>query len=162
MRAVGGLSLLALFLVAGVIPALAQTIGGAGAPPVAAEQWQLTRAYGLAAYGGGDYVLAADQLERALRFAKTYGSHDFRRPISLVSLAEVYRADGRFAEAEPMLVRALDLWSVIMAGDHPTMIPALQVYARLLRQTGRPDEAAALAAREAEIRRTLDSVADGG
>jgi hypothetical protein len=83
-------------------------------------------------------VLATDQLESALRFSETYDPHDFRRPISLVFLAEVYRADGRFAEAEPLLVRALDLWFVIVGGDHLSMIPALQVYARLMVQTGPP------------------------
>jgi TonB family protein len=59
------------------------------------------------------------------------------------------REDDRAAEAESLFQQALELGSV----DSPERATTLDLYAGLLRRTGRADEAAALAAQAVEVRK---------
>jgi hypothetical protein len=56
---------------------------------------------------------------------------------SLNSLAELHRAQGRYAEAEPFSERALAIRERTLGPDHPDVAAVLENYARLLRATGR-------------------------
>ncbi len=69
---------------------------------------------------------------------------------SLNSLATVYQAQGRYAEAEPLYKRSLAIWEKALGPEHPHVATALESYAALLRKTGRGDEAAKMEARAKE------------
>ena len=59
------------------------------------------------AYLQGDYTEAEKQFAAALKEAEQFAPKDPRLATGLNSLAEVYRAQGRYAEAEPLYKRSL-------------------------------------------------------
>ncbi len=67
--------------------------------------------------------------------------------MALNNLAELYRAQGRYAEAEPLFKRALAIVEKSLGPEHPHVAKALQNYAALLRETGRGAEATRMEAR---------------
>ncbi len=71
---------------------------------------------------------------------------------SLNNLAELYRAQGKYAEAEPLNQRALVIREKALGPDHPHVAQSLENYATLLRETGRNTEAAKMEARAKAIR----------
>ena len=72
--------------------------------------------------------------------------------ISLNDLGELYRVQGRFAEAEPFLKRSLAITEKALGVEHPHVTTVRENYAALLRQTGRGDEAETLETRAKAIR----------
>ena len=75
---------------------------------MAAEtRWQQYQNAGTEAYQQGDYSEAVRQIQLALKEAEDFGEEDPRFAISLNNLAELYRAQGRYAEAEPIYKRSL-------------------------------------------------------
>ncbi len=71
---------------------------------------------------------------------------------SLNNLAVLYKAQGRYAEAEPLYQRALVIWEKAPGPEHPNVAQSLENYAALLRKTGRSDEATKMEARAKAIR----------
>ncbi len=71
---------------------------------------------------------------------------------SLNDLAELYRVEGRYAEAEPLYQRSLAIWKKRLGSAHPNVAQSLENYAGLLRVTGRDTEADRLEARAKAIR----------
>ncbi len=72
---------------------------------------------------------------------------------ALDRLAEVYEDQHKYAEAEPLRKRSLDIKEKVRGGTlHPTVADALETYAALLRHIGRGTEAADLEARARSIR----------
>jgi hypothetical protein len=71
---------------------------------------------------------------------------------SSVKVAELYCAQGRYAEAEPLYVRALAIWEKALGGEHPHVATVLESYALLLILTGRQAEGSTLKARAETIR----------
>ncbi len=71
---------------------------------------------------------------------------------SLNNLAELYRAQGRYAEAGPLHQRALAIREKALGPDHPHVAQSLENYAALLRKTGRSAEATRMEARAKAIR----------
>ena len=71
---------------------------------------------------------------------------------SLNNLALAYSFQGKYAEAEPLFTRALNIWERAFGPDHPTLAQGLENYAALLRKTNRPVEAAKMEARAKTIR----------
>jgi tetratricopeptide (TPR) repeat protein len=71
---------------------------------------------------------------------------------SLNGLAELYRAQGRYADAEPLYQQALATWEKALGPDHPNVAATLENYAELLRDVGRGGEAAAMEDRAEAIR----------
>ncbi len=67
-------------------------------------------------------------------------------------MAALYKAQARYAEAEPLYKRALAVFEKALGPDHPHVAQSLENYAALLRKTGRGDEAAKLEARAKAIR----------
>ena len=63
-----------------------------------------------------------------------------------------YRAQGRYADAEPLYKRSLAIWEKALGPDHPNVATVLVNYASLLRKTDRVDEAVKLEARAKAIR----------
>jgi tetratricopeptide (TPR) repeat protein len=72
--------------------------------------------------------------------------------MTLNNLAELYRVQGRHAEAEPLYRRALAIREKTLGPDHPDVATVLVNYAALLRETGRGAEAEKLEARAQAIR----------
>ncbi len=72
--------------------------------------------------------------------------------ISLNNLARLYTGQGRYAEAEPLIQRALAIWEKALGPDHPDVANGLEIYPFLLHRTGRGDEAAKMEARAKAIR----------
>ncbi len=64
----------------------------------------------------------------------------------------LYKTQGRYAEAEPLLKRALAIREKTLGPEHPRVATTLENYAALLRKTGRTTEAAKLEARAKAIR----------
>lgn len=66
---------------------------------------------------------------------------------SLYGLAELYRRQGRYTEAEPLYRRLLAIREKALGPDHPDVAMSLEGYAELLRETGRKKLAEELKAR---------------
>ena len=71
---------------------------------------------------------------------------------SLNNLAVLYRAQGKYAEAEPLYRRALAIKEKALGPEHPSVATVLANYAALLRKTNRDNEAAKLEACAKAIR----------
>ncbi len=56
------------------------------------------------------------------------------------------------SEAEPLEDRSLAIWEKALRPEHPKVATGLENYARLLRATGRSDEAERMEARAKAIR----------
>ncbi len=110
-------------------------------------QWNTLNAAGIEAYQRGDYAEAEQQWRAALKEAEGFGPQDPRLAASLNNLAELYHAQGRYAEAEPFYERALAIWEKVLGPDHPHVAKGLENSAALLRKTGRATEAAKMEAR---------------
>ncbi len=115
-------------------------------------QWNTLNAAGIEAYQRGDYAEAEKQWSAALKEAEGFGPQDPRLATSLNNLAELYRAQGRYAEAEPLHKRGLAIREKALGPEHPDVAQSLENYAALLRKTGRGNEAAMLEARAKAIR----------
>jgi tetratricopeptide (TPR) repeat protein len=66
--------------------------------------------------------------------------------VAIAALAQALRDDGRYEEAEPLFQRALALREKIFGPDHQLTAMVRREYAKLLRATGRDDEAEQLRA----------------
>ncbi len=114
--------------------------------------WQRYLRAGFAAYQQGNYAEAVKQTKAALSLAEAFGPDDPRLATSLNNLALLYKAQGKYAEAEPLLKRAFAIFEKALGPDHPNVATSLANYAAVLRKTGRTTEAAKLEARAKAIR----------
>ena len=71
---------------------------------------------------------------------------------SLNNLAELYRTQGKYAEAEPLYKRSLAILEKVLGPNHPDVAKSLEIYAALLQETGRGSEAEELGSRAKAIR----------
>lgn len=74
---------------------------------------------------------------------------------SLTTLADVYVASQKFADAEPLYARAVAIEEQAFPDGHPDTASLLARQADLMRRTGREAEAEKLAERASEVRRKL-------
>jgi len=72
--------------------------------------------------------------------------------ISLNNMAELYRSQGKYAQAEPLYKRSLAIREKALLPNHPFLAQSLENYAALLRMTRSEDQAAKLEARAKAIR----------
>ncbi len=99
-----------------------------------------------------NYPEAEKQWSAALKEAEGFGPQDPRLATTLNNLGEVYRAQAKYAEAEPLYMRAMAIYEKTLGPEHPDVAQSLENYAALLRKTGRDDEAVKLEARAKAIR----------
>jgi tetratricopeptide (TPR) repeat protein len=71
---------------------------------------------------------------------------------NLNNLAEVYDAQGQYAQAEPLYKRSLGILEKTLGPDHPDVATSLNNLAGLYHATNRAREAEALETRAARIR----------
>ncbi len=73
-------------------------------------------------------------------------------PASLNNLAQLYHAQGKDAEAEPLYQRSLAIREKALGPEHPDVATSLENYAAILRQTARADQAERMEARAKAMR----------
>ncbi len=71
---------------------------------------------------------------------------------SLNNLAELYRTQGKYADAEPLYKRSLAIYEKALGPEHPHVATSLENYAALLRNTERTTEATKMQAHAKAIR----------
>jgi tetratricopeptide (TPR) repeat protein len=69
----------------------------------------------------------------------------------LNNIAELFVLEGKFAEAEPLLKRALMITKTTMGENHPRVATTMKLYAQVLRKMGKAKEAEKLDAKEKSI-----------
>ncbi len=81
--------------------------------------WETYMAAATKAFQQGNYPEAEDQLGAALKEAEGFGPQDPRLATNLNNLGELYRLQGRYAEAEPLNKRALAIREKALGPDPP-------------------------------------------
>ena len=103
--------------------------------------WEQHMQAGDAAYQRGQYEEALQQFDRALKEAETFGEGDPRYATTLNNLAELYRTQGRYTEAEQLHNKALAIWEKALGPQHPHIGTALSYLAEVYRAQARYVEA---------------------
>ena len=114
-------------------------------------RWQSHMDAAVEAYVEGDYADARERFEAAVKAAEAFGSEDPRLATSLNGLAEVYRTQGRYAEAEPLHERALAIREKALRPDHPAIIQSLNNLAGVYWGHGKSAKAEPLLKRVEEL-----------
>ena len=100
----------------------------------------------------GDYRRGARVKEQIVELAEAeLGPDDNRTATALNNLAESYRVQARYTEAEPLYHRALKISEKTLGPDHPDVAIRLNNLALLLQAKGHLDEAEPLHRRALEI-----------
>jgi tetratricopeptide (TPR) repeat protein len=100
----------------------------------------------------GDYATAAQRLLAAIEHAQKFGSRDPRLATTLNDLALTYFRLGRYGEAEPLHLRALEIRERNHGPNHPDVAATLNDLAFLYVAQGRFTEAEPLHDQALEIR----------
>jgi tetratricopeptide (TPR) repeat protein/CHAT domain-containing protein len=133
-------------------------VSPAGAQSPAADspqQWQLLSGQGKKAYEAGDYSKGIALAEKALALARrAFGDRDPRILKSLNDLAVLYKAQGRYGEAEALYQEALQR-SLVLGARHPETLTSLNNLADLYEAQGRYSEAEPLFQQALQTRREL-------
>ncbi|MBI3990363.1 MAG: tetratricopeptide repeat protein [candidate division NC10 bacterium] len=115
-------------------------------------RWETYMEAAWKAYQQHRYAEAEKFLQAALKEVESFGPQDRRLATSLYGLADVYRAQGKYTEAEPLYQRALAIREKTLGPEHPDVVTSLENYAALLRRTHHDAEAEKLEARAKAIR----------
>ena len=121
-------------------------------PSAQEGRWQAHMDAGIDAYVDGDYAEAAQQFATAVGKAEAFGEDDPRLAQSLNGQAEVYRAQGRYADAEPLHQRALAIYEKALGPEHPSVATSLNNLASLYQAQGQYTQAEPLYQRALGIR----------
>ena len=125
-------------------------------PMVAASaqetRWDSIMADAVKAYQQADYAQAEKLFLAALKEAEQFGEQDPRFAASLNNLAELYRAQGKYAQAEPLYQRALAIWEKALGPEHPNVAAGLSNLAGLYDAQGKYAQAEPLYQRALAIR----------
>lgn len=93
-------------------------------------------------------------LRRALQIRETLGGEDDAEAALVMNmLASIHRNNKNYAEAEALYQRALATQEKLLGPAHADLIPTLQAYALLLKETGRRDESKQFEARAKDIQK---------
>jgi len=90
----------------------------AQSPPEPEKTWEQHMAAGNAARLEQRLADAEKHYRAAVEVAENSGPEDSRLAMSLIALGSLYRAQGRAAEAEPLLQRAQAIWGKALRGEH--------------------------------------------
>ncbi len=88
-------------------------------PPL--PPWEEHHQAGLTAHQKKDFPQAEKHFKAALNEAETFSPDDWRLTLTLGNLAENYRLQARYAEAEPYFKRALEIDEQVYGPDHPNV-----------------------------------------
>jgi tetratricopeptide (TPR) repeat protein len=109
-----------------------------------ATEWDKTLDAGTRAYKRGQYAEAETLLKTALQQAETFGGQDARLATSLNQLAEVYKVQKKYADAEPLYKRCLDIRERTLAPDNMDLLASRFDLAALYYNQGHWDKAESL------------------
>ena len=101
------------------------------------EQWQSHMDAGVKTYQQGNYPEAEKQFTAAVKEAEGFGPQDLRLATTLNNLALLYKAQGKYAEAEPLHKRALAIYEKTLGPGHPRVATSLNNLALLYKAQGR-------------------------
>jgi tetratricopeptide (TPR) repeat protein len=93
--------------------------------PAQSASWQSAHNAAVAAYQAGDYAAAEAYLLTALNQAEHFGRRDPRLAATLNDLALTHFRQGKYAEAEPLHQRALQMRERIYGSEHPKVAAIL-------------------------------------
>ena len=96
--------------------------------PAQSEPWERLKDAGAEAYQEGNYAEAERQYAAALKAAEGFGREDPRLAQSLNGLAEVYRAQGKYAESWSHHRRALTIREKARGPDHPAVAETVSAH----------------------------------
>ncbi|MEY3255313.1 MAG: hypothetical protein RLZZ29_444 [Cyanobacteriota bacterium] len=101
-----------------------------------------------------ELALAEEYLNQAI-VLQTQFQQEKALADTLNNLAELYRSQGRYSEAEPLYLYALEIRKRILTGDHPDVATSLNNLAYLYNNQGRYSEAESLFLHALEMRKRL-------
>ncbi len=105
------------------------------------EPWEQHNEAGLKAYAIGNYSEGEKHFVAAVREAEKFPPGDHRLQYSLSHLVEVYRVQGKYSEARPIIQRVLAIDEKILGPDHPNVGASLNSVAENFRVQGKYAEA---------------------
>jgi tetratricopeptide (TPR) repeat protein len=103
--------------------------------------WERYNVAGQQALSAGKAQEAERHFQLALQEAEKEGPHCAKVTTSLVNLANTYRQQGKYVEAEPLYQRAIQAKEKSVGPLHKELIPVLENYAKMLKASGRGAEA---------------------
>lgn len=115
------------------------------------ETWESLNGKGVAAFHESRYPEAEKYFVQALEFAEALPPQDRHLYFSLGQLAEIYRIQLKFAEAELVLKRVLEVDEKAFGPKHPNVAFGLNNLASNYRVRGKYEEAEALLKRALNI-----------
>ena len=114
-------------------------------PMVAASaqetRWDSIMADVAKAFQQADYAQGEKLLLAALKEAEKFGEQDRRLTDSLNNLASLYYAQGKYAQAEPLLQRALAIREKALGPEHPDVARSVNNLAELYSAQGKYTQA---------------------
>jgi CHAT domain-containing protein/Tfp pilus assembly protein PilF len=131
-----------IILAAAVATLFASPAGAQPGKAAAQRQWESLSAQVSKAYQAGDYAKGIPLAEQALRLARqTFGDRDPKTLTSLNSLADLYKFQSRYTEAESLYREALQASRETFGPRHPQTLMSLSGLAFVYHFEGRYDEA---------------------
>jgi tetratricopeptide (TPR) repeat protein len=118
-------------------------------PPL--PPWEEHHQAGLAAYSEKNYPEAEKHFKAALTEAENLSPDDWRLTLTLSNLAEVYRFQSKYPQAEPYFQRLLNIGEKTFGPDHPNVAAHLNNLAENYRAQGKLAEAELLFKRSLNI-----------
>jgi tetratricopeptide (TPR) repeat protein len=103
--------------------------------------WERYNVGGQQAMTQGRFSEAESSFRMALDEAEKMGQNDPKLPMSLNNLANCYRQQGKFKEAEPLYQRALEIKTKQVGPFSKDLCSIMENYAKLLRASGREKDA---------------------
>ncbi len=100
-------------------------------------QWKKHMDAAEEAYRQGHYGDAEKSTKAALREAERFGPQDLRLGTTLNNLEELYRDQGKYAEAEPLYKRSLVIVVKVLGPEHQYAATSLNNLAQLYHQQGK-------------------------
>ena len=127
-------------------------IGLSTSGPSPLRSWEEYNAAGAEALEQGNYAEAERQFLAAVQESENFAPQDPVLAMSLNNLAEAYRAQGKYAQAEPLYRRALSIDEKVLGLGHPDTATDLNNLATLYFNQDRYAEAEPLYQRSLAIR----------
>lgn len=103
--------------------------------------WERFNVAGQQAMSAGRQGDAENQFRMAVQEAEKFPATDNRLATSLNNLANCLRAQGKFVDAEPVYLRAIQAKEASDGPFHDGLVSILENYAKMLKAAGREKEA---------------------